>query len=58
MDRGSDITPAWSPDRTKILFSTHRTGHYEIFKMDIAPTGLGTNLVNLTSPPAFDSLPS
>jgi TolB protein len=29
-----DITPAWSPDGTSIVFASNRTGDYEIWHMD------------------------
>ena len=43
----------WSPDRTKILFDSKRTGNFEIFITDAD----GSNLVNLTNNPALDRRP-
>jgi Tol biopolymer transport system component len=32
--KGSDETPAWSPDRKKIAFASDREGHLDIYVMD------------------------
>jgi Tol biopolymer transport system component len=40
-----DIHPSWSPDGTKILFSSNRSGNYDIWIMDSD----GSNMVQLTS---------
>lgn len=54
---GSSITPtgqaqlpSWSPDGTKILFSSNRTGDYDVFTMK--PDGSG--ITNLTGRPHDD----
>ena len=46
-------TEAQSPDRTKILFRSNRTGDNEIFVMDVD----GSNRVNLTNDPESDQTP-
>ncbi|MBI1923348.1 PD40 domain-containing protein, partial [Candidatus Poribacteria bacterium] len=34
-----DANPSWSPDGTKIVFSSHRDGNYDIFVMNANGTG-------------------
>jgi Tol biopolymer transport system component len=46
-DPAGDIYPAWSPDGSKIAFSSGRSGHYEIYTMN--PDG--TNVFQVTSGP-------
>jgi len=46
-----DSEPAWSPDGSKIAFTTDRDGNFEIYVMN--PDGSG--LKNLTNNPAKDS---
>ena len=45
-----DWQPSWSPDGTKIAFSSKRDGNWEIYVMDAS----GQNQVNLTNNPARD----
>jgi Tol biopolymer transport system component len=40
-----DVSPAWSPDATKILFFSFRTGNWEIFLMNSD----GSDPINLTN---------
>ena len=49
-----DYSPAWSPDGTKIAFSSERLGNQEIYVMDAD----GENLVQLTRHRAYDASPS
>ena len=53
-ERGSD--PAWSPDGTKIAFTTNRDGIFnaEVYVMEAD----GSNPVNLTNNPGFDAEPT
>jgi Tol biopolymer transport system component len=51
-NQGFDGVPAISPDRTKILFETTRTGDSEIYVTD------GTTETNLTNHAAWDERPS
>jgi TolB protein len=54
-DASSDIEPAWSPDGTKIAFSTDRdAGDYEVYVMHAD----GTNPVRLTNSPGEDGQPA
>jgi TolB protein len=55
-DLGYDYEPAWSPDGTKIAFTSYRSdnGNYEICVMN--PDGSG--LTNLTNHPATDGKPA
>ena len=49
-----DYSPSWSPDGSKIAFSSSRDGNYEIYVMDAD----GSNQTNLTNNSANDSGPS
>ncbi len=42
-----DFSPAWSPDGSRIAFSSDRPGQYDIFVIDVS----GENLANLTNSP-------
>ena len=55
-DPGDDILPAWSPDGTKIAFTSNREGAqgYDIFVMNAD----GTGLVNLTNSAEADRFPA
>ncbi|KAF0134214.1 MAG: fibronectin I domain-containing protein, partial [Candidatus Saganbacteria bacterium] len=48
-----DIEPTWSPDGSKIAFSSNRSGDYEIYIMNSD----GANYINLTNNPAYDGKP-
>jgi Tol biopolymer transport system component len=48
------ISPAWSPDGTRIAFTSTRSGDYEIWTVDAD----GTNPVNVTEFPGMDWGPS
>lgn len=50
----SDIQPSWSPDGSKIIFTSVRDGNDDIFIMDAD----GSNPINLTNHPAHDTDPS
>ena len=50
---GVDRLPSVSPDKTKYLFRSKRTGDNEIFVMNVD----GSNLVNLTNDPGGDQSP-
>jgi Tol biopolymer transport system component len=49
-----EMTPAWSPDGTRIAFATDRDGNYEIYVMQTD----GTQPVRLTNNPGFDGGPA
>ncbi|MFA5034618.1 MAG: FlgD immunoglobulin-like domain containing protein [Candidatus Margulisiibacteriota bacterium] len=49
-----DFEPSWSPDGSKLAFSSNRSGDYDIWVMNEN----GTGLANLTSNPAYDGKPS
>jgi TolB protein len=48
-----DFQPVWSPDGSKIAFTSTRDGNYEIYTM--TPNGMG--LYRRTNDPALDSQP-
>jgi hypothetical protein len=50
----SDEVPTWSPDGTKIVFDSNRSGNFEVWVMNAD----GTNPVKLTNNAAFDGHPS
>ncbi len=50
----TDMQPSWSPDGSKILFTSLRDGNDDIFIMDAD----GSNPINLTNHPADDTNPS
>jgi phospholipase C len=54
MGRASDSEPAWSPDGTRIAFTTNRTGNDDVFVMNAD----GTGAVDVTNDPASDSEPA
>ena len=49
-----DLSPAWSPDGSRIAFSTSRDGNFEIYVMNAN----GENAVRLTNHTASDRTPS
>ena len=50
----TDGEPAWSPDGSKIAFSTGRDGQSEVYVMDAD----GSNQTNLTNNVAYDAEPT
>ncbi len=53
-DKAYDTYPSWSPDGTKIAFTSHRDGNWEIYVMDAD----GSNPTNITNDADWDSVPS
>lgn len=53
-DPAKDMSPAWSPDGTKIAFVSERDGNEEIYVMDAD----GRNQFNITENPGPDESPS
>jgi len=51
VDESEDRDPAYSPDGTKIVFSSARSGDYEIYTMNAAD---GTGVTRLTNTPGLD----
>jgi uncharacterized protein (DUF885 family)/Tol biopolymer transport system component len=51
---GSNTSPDWSPDGTRLVFDSTRDGNHEIYVMDPS----GGHLVNLTQHPAKDYSPT
>jgi Tol biopolymer transport system component len=45
-----DLSPAWSPDGTRIAFASNRDGDSDIYVMDAD----GGNVQQLTDDPAWD----
>jgi len=52
-NNAADIQPDWSPDGSKIAFSSNRSGSYDIWVMNSD----GTNQVRLTSNLSYDGSP-
>lgn len=50
----ADLDPAWSPDGSKLAFSSERDGNLEIYVMNAD----GTNVVRLTTAPGSDARPT
>jgi Tol biopolymer transport system component len=50
----ADNNPAWSPDGTKIAFSSNRDGNFEIYTMNAD----GSNPTRLTNDPASEQFPA
>ena len=53
-NRSEEWGPKWSPDGTKIVFSSHRSGNDEIYVMDRT----GDNVTRLTDNDASDAVPA
>lgn len=51
IDESEDLDPAYSPDGTKIVFESARSGDYEAYTMSAAD---GSDLRRLTNSPGFD----
>jgi hypothetical protein len=49
-----DLNPAWSPDGTRIAFTSDRDGNYEIYTMNVD----GSNQTNVTNNAADDFFPT
>ena len=47
-----DASPTWSPDSTRIAFTTNRDGNAEIYVMDVN----SGELINLTNNPAYEDI--
>jgi TolB protein len=50
---GTDTAPTWSPDGTKLAFSSNRSGSYQIWTMNAATGGSlarVTNVINAANP--------
>ena len=50
----NEDTPSWSPDGTRIIFSSNREGTDDLFSM----TSFGSGVVNLTNLSGVDQYPS
>lgn len=52
-DPAADLAPVWSPDGSRIAFTSDRTGDTEVFVMNVD----GSSLADLTNNPATDTSP-
>ena len=53
-NRSTDYRPDWSPDGTKIAFTSYRDGNFEIYVMNAD----GSGQTNISNNPAYDFDPS
>jgi len=51
IDESDDLDPSYSPDGTKIVFGSARSGDYEVYTMNAAD---GSAVTRLTNSPGFD----
>jgi len=51
IDESEELDPSYSPDGTKIVFASARSGDYEVYTMNAAD---GTGVTRLTNSPGFD----
>ena len=52
-DADEDLSPAWSPDGSRIAFQSNRTGNNEIYVMHADGSGV-TNITNTPDAGEFD----
>jgi hypothetical protein len=54
----TDWDPAWSPEGTRLAFSSHRSGDSDIWVLDLNNADAATRFHNLTNNPAWDYSPT
>ena len=53
-EQGTELDPKWSPDGTRIVFASRRTGNYDVYVMNAD----GSDQQAITSNPAVDRKPA
>jgi gamma-glutamyltranspeptidase len=53
-----DREPAWAPDGNTIVFSSDRSGKFEIYKVTVPNSGMGADPEQLTTSPLSDEQPA
>ena len=54
----ADWDPAWSPDGTKLAFTSHRSGNSDVWLLEIPKNGQEPKLRNLTAHASWDYSPA
>ena len=53
-----DREPAWTPDGSAIVFSSDRSGNFDLWRVAVSATGAGTQVERVTSSPLYDGQPA
>ncbi|HET7374086.1 MAG TPA: gamma-glutamyltransferase [Gemmatimonadaceae bacterium] len=53
-----DREPAWTPDGTAIVFSSDRSGNFDLWRVTVSAAGAATEPERITSSPLFDGEPA
>ena len=53
-----DREPAWTPDGSAIVFSSDRSGNFDLWRVSVTATGAATEPERITSSPLFDGQPT
>src|SRR5512143_1952902 len=53
-----DREPAWTPDGAAIVFSSDRSGNFDLWRVTVSAAGAATEPERITSSPLFDGEPA